>query len=305
MNKLIVRIASVIGMVCLFFACNGNKAGEDRKNDFIKTNHRVLSCNIRVALPQDSVKGVGWDRRKDLCIEVIQRQQADVICVQEMLKVQYVDFCEAFPDYFSFGFIGPDMDQFSEGYHGIAKNVIFFSKSRYELMSAGNYWLSETPHIAGSLSWGSARPRHCNWVRLFDKHTGEEFRVMDVHLDHISQEARAAQIQMIVEEAKQYQKDFPQLLIGDFNANIYNAVIEMIRAEGWVDVYAEMNPDNPDINSYHGFKGLHDDSGDSGRIDFIFSLGPVKPIASELITDKEEEVYPSDHFFLMADIEIN
>ncbi|NMA75153.1 MAG: endonuclease/exonuclease/phosphatase family protein [Bacteroidales bacterium] len=305
MNRQIIKITYAIGLVCLLLACNNNKTDVNKNDDPGKTSHRVLSCNIRVALPQDSIKGVGWDKRKDVCIDVIKKQEADIICVQEMLKVQYVDFCKAFPAYFSFGFIGPEMDEFSEGYHGIAKNVVFFSKDRYELKSAGNYWLSETPHIAGSLSWGSARARHCNWVRIFDKYTEKEFRVMNIHLDHIAQVAKEAQIRMIIEEAKQYQEDFPQLLVGDFNANIYNDVIHLVRSAGWVDIYAEMDPENPNVNSYHGFKGLHDDSGDSGRIDFIFSFGPIKPVSSELITDKIGDMYPSDHFFLMADVEIN
>lgn len=266
--------------------------------------HRIMSCNIRVALPQDSLKGVGWDKRKDICIEIIKKQNADIICAQEVLKVQYEDISKALPNYFSFGFIGPDMDKYSDGYHGIAKNVIFFSMDRYELKSAGNYWLSETPHIAGSISWESARARHCNWVRLLDKHTGKEFRVLNTHLDHIAQEAKEAQTSMILGEAKQYQENFPQILVGDFNANVTNNVVKLIVSEGWIDTYAKINGIDEKENSYHGFKGLHDDSGDSGRIDFIFSYGPIKSLSSKLITDEIGGIYPSDHFFLITDLEI-
>lgn len=274
-------------------------------NEPERNTHRILSCNIRVALPEDSVRGIGWDNRKDVCIEVIKKYQADIICTQEVLKVQYEDLSEALSDYFVFGFIGPDMDAFPIGYHGIAKNVIFFSKKRYQLMSAGNYWLSETPHIAGSKSWGSARARHCNWVRLKDIYTGKEFRVMDIHLDHIAQEAKEAQIQMIIDEAKQYQADFPQLLIGDFNANANNNVVKIIRSSGWTDTYVEANNGKENTYSYHGFKGMNKDAGDSGCIDFIFSFGPVKSLSSKLIQDEIGKMFPSDHFFLMAEVEIN
>ena len=49
------------------------------------------------------------------------------------------------------------------------------------------------------MAWGTARARHCNWVRLRDKSTGVEFRVMDIHLDHISEAARQAQMKMAVD----------------------------------------------------------------------------------------------------------
>lgn len=305
MKNLITRILSTIVFVLLCTSCYANKQSVDKNEEQKNTIHRILSCNIRVALSQDSLKGVGWDKRKDICIEVIKKQNADIICTQEVLKVQYEDMCEAFSDYYSFGFAGPDMDAYPIGYHGIAKNVIFYSKKRYELISQGNYWLSETPHIAGTMSWGSARARHCNWVRLYDRYTGKEFRIMNTHLDHIAQEAKEAQINMILTEAKQYQENFPQLLIGDFNANMNNNVIKSITLAGWTDIFAKLNPDNANIRSYHGFKGLHDDSGDSGRIDFIFSYGPVESIASELITDEINGMFPSDHFFLSADVELN
>lgn len=272
-------------------------------NEPEKTTHRIMSCNIRVALPDDSVKGFGWNDRKDVCIEIIKKYNADVICTQEVLKVQFEDLSNALPDYYGFGFVGPEMDKYPVGYHGIAKNVIFFSKKRYQLVSAGNYWLSETPHIGGSQSWGTARARHCNWVRLKDTYTGKEFRVMDIHLDHISQEAKEAQIKMILDEAKQYQEDFPQFLVGDFNANAQKNVIKMIRNSGWTDTSLEVNgKENP--RSHHGFKGRPNDAGDSGCIDFIFSYGPVKSLKSELIKDQIDGKYPSDHYFLMADVEI-
>lgn len=293
---------TLIFHLLLFLVCLSIGASEKGDKPI---SHRVMSCNIRVALPDDSAKGVGWDNRKDVCIEIIKRQNPDIICTQEVINVQDKDLAEAFPAYFSFGFAGPDMDAYPVGYHGIAKNVILFSKERYELISTGNYWLSETPHVAASKSWGTARARHCNWVRLLDKRTGKEFRVMNIHLDHISQEAKEAQIGMILNEASQYQKDFPQLLIGDFNARMENPVVKSITAAGWSDIYAEMHPENPNIRSYHGFKGLHDDSGDTGRIDFIFSFGPIKALDAKMIKDEIGGMYPSDHYFLMADIEIN
>ena len=175
--------------------------------------HRVASCNIRVALPQDEEGGNGWSARKYVCERVMKRCKADIYCLQEVTVGQYEDMCRMFPGYFVFGYPGPETDALPDReYHGIAKNLVMFSKRRYEMTGAGVYWLSDTPLVGGSSSWGTARPRHVNWVRLRDRRSGREFRVLSLHLDHISHEARLAQVRAVEEETSQYPAGVPQVL---------------------------------------------------------------------------------------------
>ena len=55
--------------------------------------HRVVSCNIRVALDADEQKGVGWSVRKKICVEVMKHQRADIFCLQETkLQQGQIDF---------------------------------------------------------------------------------------------------------------------------------------------------------------------------------------------------------------------
>lgn len=264
--------------------------------------HRVLSANIRVALPEDDAKGVGWNDRKETCIQVIRAMNPDIICLQEVLKVQDRDMKAAFTGYGAFGFEGPDMDAFPEGYHGIAKNIILYSRDRYEQVSSGCYWLSATPLIAGSKSWDTARARHCNWLRLRDRTDGREFRILNTHLDHLSQEAREQQVQMIMDESGQYQSAFPQILAGDFNADMTSAAIQKVKLSGWADTYASVHGEIEPGFTVHEFMGDKRKPGRNGRIDFIFAKGPVKPVASEIIKDQIGGKYPSDHYFIFADI---
>ncbi len=182
------------------------------------TPHTILTCNIRVALPEDEAAGNGWKARRELCIEVIRAQKPDIVCLQEVLREQMEDLERGFPDFASFGFEGPEMDARTVGYQVIAKNPILYSRARYEFVSAGGFWLSETPHLPGSLSWESARARHVNWVRLRDRASRRQFRVLSTHLDHVSQHAREEQIKLILAEAAVYPPEFPQVLAGDFNA---------------------------------------------------------------------------------------
>lgn len=265
--------------------------------------HKVLSCNIRVALPEDEAKGVGWPQRKAICIEVIKKQKPHIICLQEVLKIQAEDLKKAFPKFQLLGFDGPEMDAHKEGYHGIAKNPIMFSTERYELINAGGYWLSETPLVAGSKSWDTARARHANWVRLKDKTSGKEFRVVNLHLDHVSGKAKIEGAKMVVEESAQYQIDFPQLLTGDFNTRFDSEVFKAVRGHGWKESYETVHGAGEAGHTGHEFQGVkYDKAATKGRIDYIWYRGDIKPTAAAVVKDAVGGKYPSDHFFLGAEL---
>lgn len=265
----------------------------------------VLCCNIRVALDEDEKKGFGWNSRKEACIQIIKSQHPDVIGFQEVLKVQFEDLKNGLKDYHGVNFDGPEMDAHKEGYHGIAKNPIFYSKKRFDLIAAGSYWLSETPLVAGSMSWGTARARNMSWVRLYDKISKKEFRFISLHLDHVNNEAKLAQINMVLEESAQYPADFPQILVGDFNAKESSKIIQKVLQSGWKDSFVEANGDLNPGATVHSFKGLDDPKKEQrNKIDFIFTKANIKSVSSKVIRDQYKGVLPSDHYFLSASLEI-
>lgn len=281
-------------------------AGRDSAASVDKDNtHRVLSCNIRVALDEDEAKGLGWSARRDICLKIIKSKKPDIISLQEVLKVQADDFRKYFSSYQLFGFEGPEMDPHPTGYYGIAKNPILFSKDRYELLTGGTYWLSETPLVAGSKSWDTARARHANWIRIRDKKSGRDMRVVNLHLDHVSGEAKVKQARMVVEESAQYQPDFVQVLTGDFNTRFNSNVFESVRAGGWNESYETIHGEVEAGHTGHEFQGVNYDKASSkGRIDYIWYRGNIKPTSSLIIKDDINGKYPSDHFFLQSDFVI-
>lgn len=264
---------------------------------------RVVSANIRVALKTDIEKGRGWDGRKELVFEVIRNQSPDIIGLQEVMEVQNEDFKKAFPDFFSFGFEGPEMDAFTDGeYHLIAKNPILFNTKKFDFISGGTYWLSETPHLGGSMSWETARARHVNWVRLRDKSTGKVFRVLNTHFDHVSKEAKQKAAEMILEESDQYPENFPQILMGDFNSDVTSTPIKTLRNQ-WNDSYSDLNNDVDPGFTVHGFIGPEAKT-KKGKVDFIFYRGPLQAIEASVMKDTRDGVYPSDHYFVSAALQL-
>ena len=263
----------------------------------------VISANVRVALKEDYSKGVGWDNRKELLFNILKNKNPDILCLQEVLRVQNEDFKDNFPHFFSFGYEGPEMDAYTDDdYHGVAKNPILFSKEKFELVSSGTYWLSESPHIGGSKSWNTARARHVNWVRLKDRKSKKEFRVLNTHFDHVSSEAKKNQALMILEEADQYPDSFPQILAGDFNSDITSKPVEIL-TRSWRDSYAEVNGDTDPGFTVHGFIGDQAKT-KKGKVDFIFIKGGFKALESKVIKDNKNGKFPSDHYFIFTGLKL-
>lgn len=259
---------------------------------------KILSCNIRVDVRADYETGDGWDDRKRFCLEVIRAQKADVVCLQECREAHYVFLKDGLPGYDSFGLANPDT-----GFN--PTNAVFFSRERFETISAGGFWLSETPHIEGSLSWDSARSRFANYLNLLDRRSGKGLRVWNSHFDHIGAVARVKQGQVLVEAAQALSEALPQVFTADCNADAKDPAIMNLIAGGWSDTYtAARGPADPGF-TYHGFLGpKYDPKNGVGKIDFIFTRGPVETLDAEIIRDGRDGKYPSDHYFLSAEVRI-
>lgn len=292
-----MRKFSLILLATLFANLLSFAANKDK--DY---THTILTANVRITgLEADEKPGLRWSERRDACIEAVKREKPDIVCTQEMIYDSYAYFKEKLKEYAAFGFEGPEMDPYTEGYHLIGKNVIFYNKKRYELLGGGCYWLSDEPLKGGSMSWGTNRARHCNYVRLRDRKTNKQIRVLNVHLDHISDEARGKQMEMIVEECAQYAQDFPQVMCGDFNSGIKDLPSLVLRKAGWKEMWETMNGQREYGFTAHAFKGdKYKPKKAARRIDFIYYHGDVKPTYTRVIDEKVYGVYPSDHYFLVA-----
>lgn len=270
------------------------------------TTIKILSCNIRVPLAEDEKSGNGWEARRQLCGEVIVKQHADVVCLQEARGHQVDELKRRLPALDAVGMSLPVREV-------VQNNAIMYSRERFELISSGGFWFSEQPHVAGSKGWDTASPRHANWARLRIRNVdgqgggaGEEFIVWNTHFDHKGQQAREEQARMMVEASAAFDPiGVPQILTGDMNAKLANRAIVTLQEGGWVDTYAALHgPADPGF-TFHGFQGERRQvEGGGSKIDWIFTRGDVKPLAAEIIRDGRDGRYPSDHYFLSATLEL-
>lgn len=265
--------------------------------------HKILSCNVRVDVPGDAKTGDSWADRKEMCADIIKAQKADLIGLQEGQEAHLNYLKKRLPQYDSYA-----LSHAADYFHPV--NAILYLRARYELISCGGFWLSETPHVASSKSWDSANPRLANWVQLKERSSGQEFRYWNTHLDHRGQEAREKGAAMIVQASAVFPQDFPQILSGDMNATVSNPAIKNYKDGGWVDIYSAVNgPQDPGFTA-HGFKGVKDvakkpDGSLREKIDWIFCRGLVRPLSGTVIRDGRNGHYPSDHFFVSAEVAIS
>lgn len=69
-----IRMATLTPLLHPFAPAAANKKHRQQ------ATHRLLSCNIHVALPEDDEAGVvGWKARKETCIKLMQRYKPEII----------------------------------------------------------------------------------------------------------------------------------------------------------------------------------------------------------------------------------
>ncbi|NLN78037.1 MAG: endonuclease/exonuclease/phosphatase family protein [Armatimonadetes bacterium] len=261
---------------------------------------RIMTCNIRHNVKQDAETGDNWEARRDFCAQLMLSHNPDVLCIQECANLHYLDLCARLPQYASYG-----LSTINVLYS--PSNVIFYRRSRFEFIFGGGFWLSETPHIEGTKSWDCANARFTNYVQLRDYDSRKRFRVWNTHFDHIGRTAREKQAEMMVEASRVLPEDMPQFATADYNADIKHPAIIAMKAGGWVDTYEDVHGPNDPGFTYHGFRGpsyIEFRPNTMGKIDFIFRRGPVTALESQVIKDSRNGHYPSDHYFVVADVSI-
>jgi endonuclease/exonuclease/phosphatase family metal-dependent hydrolase len=253
----------------------------------------ILTCNIRFPSPKDGDNC--WDNRKGLAVRVIAAQSPDIICFQEVREAQFEYLVGEFPGYDTHAVIAPAGRD--------PGNCIFYWSDMFERISAGGFWLSRTPHVEGSKSWGSACVRMASWVRLVERTGGVEFRVVNTHLDHMCQRARANQADMLVENARAYPDDYPQILTGDMNCDSTSEAVRFLKAGGWFDTYGTVHGTEDPGHTRHDFLGPGCEA-PIGKMDWIFARGRVEVTDAKVVDDSENGRFPSDHYFVSATVSL-
>jgi endonuclease/exonuclease/phosphatase family metal-dependent hydrolase len=178
--------------------------------------------------------------------------------------------------------------------------AVWYRRDRFEPMAYDHFWLSDTPEVVGSSTWGNSNRRMVTWVRFRERGAGREFYFWDTHLDHEIELARQKAASLIVERVCKVRDGLPLLLAGDFNTAAGNSrAYEILTKDGgFSDLWALAGRrSNERLNTFHNYgKPLEEGT----RIDWLLARGPVAVEKAEIITYAENGQAPSDHFPVAA-----
>ncbi|MGB5260816.1 MAG: endonuclease/exonuclease/phosphatase family protein [Gammaproteobacteria bacterium] len=267
------------------------------------TSIKVMTFNIRW---QGHSNGVfydsGFDRRKPLVLDVLKNFDADVIGLQEASIEQRAAIASELTEFAMFPLPSDAGDE-----------SILYRISRFDLEASGHEYLRREPEKPGT----NIGVRDFFWVHLYDRLSDKRFYVANLHTDHRSSE-RGRQLDgvLIGEWIRQRKFADPVILTGDFNGKpdqpryLYLTGQRAYAGEDGSTVSMPV----PMLDTFTAANRLARHAGavnasnggenNSNRIDYIFVPRGSKVIDSRVIYKHVNGAYPSDHFPLFSEIEL-
>lgn len=239
-----------------------------------------------------------WEKRSPLIKKFFAYHDIDICGSQELYKNQ-IDSMRDMPDYGISGIPSiPSRETAGLPNHN---NVIFYKKSRLQLLDSGTFWFSETPE-SESKGWGAAYPRNCNWGKFLDKKTGKIFYYFNMHFHHIGESVQWKSAKLLVKKIEEISKGLPFFASGDLNSDPYSRAIKEIKSSGFMFDAKEISkkpPYGPDFTDNYGYTGKK-----SKWIDWIFVSKSVEIEKFAVFAENIGEVWLSDHFPLLVSAKI-
>jgi endonuclease/exonuclease/phosphatase family metal-dependent hydrolase len=276
-------------LLALIFA-SAEPATPASPSDSKKDTLCVMTFNLRFASPKPPN---AWPQRRPVMRECIEKLNPDLIGTQEGLYQQIKDIAQDLPPY---EWLGLGRDGGSRGEF----MAVFYRRDRFEPLEYDHFWLSDTPSVIASSTWGNSNRRMVTWVKFLDRRTERQFYFFNTHLDHQIQVAREKSATLIRERIEALKTPLPVVLVGDFNvvAARNKAYEILVNENGLSDTWTTASVRrNERMSTFHGFS-TGQEAGQ--RIDWILARGPVAADATEIVTFQKDGQYPSDHFPVVA-----
>lgn len=283
-----LRVLIALGLTTAIFAASAMSAPPTRA---VQPNLRVMTFNVRYPSPQGGVQA--WPERRGVMVKVIRDEHPDILGTQELFTLQGDYLADHLKHYKWFGL----------GRNGNNKDVndnermgVFYNTERLRVINRGNFWLSETPNVPGSISWNQPMPRMVTWAEFQDKATGQRFYYFNTHLPYRTkdEDLRERDAHIIVRHIARMHGWLPVIVTGDFNSTPdkpTHAVMTKVLKDAWLSAPVHHGP----AHTFHNFTGHPTE-----RIDYIYYRDlKVKDVRT--VTTHRGKIYPSDHFPVVAD----
>jgi len=285
MKELFSRFAFLV--VCAFWFCASGAAPES-------PTLKVMSYNLRLDAKGDPME---WPERRHLMVELIQQTNPDVIGTQEGLyhQLKFLGSSLKGYDWIGLGREGGSRGEFM---------AIFYRQDRLEPMAYDHFWLSDTPEVIGSTTWGNRVKRMVTWVQFKDLKTSQLFYLVNTHFDHQVQLAREKSAELLRARIGKLDPSLPLLLTGDFNCVTSNPAYKTLTANAFLKDtwYDAQRRKGEDLDTFNGWKEV---KRNSSRIDWILYCGNITVDLAEIVDWSKNGHFPSDHCPVVANVRLN
>ncbi|MCL2457340.1 MAG: endonuclease/exonuclease/phosphatase family protein [Desulfobulbus sp.] len=253
---------------------------------------RVMSFNIRYGLAPDGENH--WHNRKRLALTRIQAFGPDLVGLQECRddEQQAAFIRQGLPGYHFYG-----IHRGGGGDTALEMAPLLFRQATFTLLDAGCFWLSETPEVPGSMSWGSAYARTVSWAKLSCRATGRVLTYANTHFDY-EPEAVVNHARCLRHWLDQVGKEMPLILTGDFNADKAGESYLLLTGGGLGDAFRLAHPHGQDEITYHAYDDLEDK--ERAAIDWILVSNHFRVKEVQVDRSREGRLFPSDHYPITA-----
>ncbi|REF36588.1 endonuclease/exonuclease/phosphatase family protein [Thermasporomyces composti] len=250
----------------------------------------VMTYNIRYDRPDPSPDS--WPERLPLIAEQLRRERPTILGTQEGLYHQARQIRDELPPFYDFIHLFRNGGSQGEGM------VIYFDTNRLQPVAYDHLWLSDTPRLIGSATWGNTVIRMLTWVRFHDLKTGREFVHLNTHFDHQSENSRQRSAEMVRDVVAEF--DVPVIVTGDFNSTAgVSASYQILTEGGLVDTWEGASERlTPEYNTFNSWNTTPVEGGD--RIDWILVTPQVSVSKIGINTWSRDGHTPSDHWPVQA-----
>lgn len=265
------------------------------ESSFAQSNVKLMSYNIRYDITTSNASP--WTERHTPIASQINRFDADIVGMQEVLEHQREQLLSDLPGFASIG-VGRDDGQKAGEYA-----PIFYKAERFRLLNSGTFWLSPTPDVP-SKGWDAALNRICTFAQFFDLESKESFWVFNTHFDHVGEVARMKSSVLILQKMQEVTNGTRQavILCGDLNLNDDHPTITFLQSQ-MKDALLCSKQVKSDMNKTFNNFDLAMEA--SKRIDYIFTNKKVTVLTFETIVERFGVSYPSDHFPIFVSWKFN
>jgi len=259
---------------------------------------QVMSFNVRHDTAERTAPGDPdhWLDREPLVVELLTRDRPALLGTQEPEFHQLPALRSG---------LGPSYDVVGFGREGGSAgeySAILYDTERLRLEAWDQRWLSDTPRLVASATWGNEIPRILVWARFRDRSTGAVFLHVNSHFDHRCEEARersAVAVRDLIAEA-----GLPAVVTVDANAPAEDSTPYQILTsaaesgaggpdgglrDAWLVADDRLTPD---VGTFHGYG---EPVPEGRRIDWILTTPDIGVESAAIDAWTKQGRWPSDH----------